>query len=104
MAGWSGSDRRERLPSNWQQIRRRILRRDGNRCTWVEYHGARCEELATEVDHIVAGDNHDDSNLRSLCTWHHARKSASEGAAASAAKRRRIEKRFRRTEDHPGLT
>ncbi|AKY03457.1 HNH endonuclease [Streptomyces phage Danzina] len=102
VAAWSGSDRQQRLPQNWAQIRRRILRRDGNRCVWV-HEGKRCEEVATEVDHIIAGDNHDDSNLRSLCSWHHQRKSSSEGRAAQLAKRRQIEKRFRRNESHPGL-
>ncbi|MEU0674484.1 hypothetical protein ABZ330_16590 [Streptomyces sp. NPDC006172] len=42
-------------------------------------------------------------NLRSLCTWHHRQKSSREGAAAQAAKRRAIQKRFRRDEAHPGL-
>jgi 5-methylcytosine-specific restriction protein A len=42
-------------------------------------------------------------NLRSLCSWHHRQKSGAEGAAAKAAKRRAIEKKFRRTEKHPGL-
>ncbi|MET8111195.1 hypothetical protein [Streptomyces prasinus] len=42
-------------------------------------------------------------NLRSLCSYHHQAKSSREGAAATHAKRRRIAKRFKRTEQHPGL-
>ncbi|MEU0344227.1 hypothetical protein ABZ092_36135 [Streptomyces bobili] len=42
-------------------------------------------------------------NLRSLCSYHHKVKSSREGAAAKNAKRRAIEKKFRRTEQHPGL-
>ncbi|MFG2923896.1 hypothetical protein ACGFYA_20600 [Streptomyces sp. NPDC048305] len=42
-------------------------------------------------------------NLRSLCSYHHRIKSSQEGAAAKNAKRRAIEKKFRRTEQHPGL-
>jgi 5-methylcytosine-specific restriction protein A len=103
MPNWSGSDRRQRLPANWAQIRRRILRRDEGRCTERDQYGKRCEEAATEVDHIIAGDNHDEANLRSLCSWHHARKSGQEGAAAKAAIRRRHDRKFRRTEGHPGL-
>jgi hypothetical protein len=38
---------------------------------------------ATDVDHIVAGDDHEPSNLQALCRFHHARKSAREGASAA---------------------
>ncbi|MCY0933643.1 hypothetical protein [Streptomyces sp. H34-S4] len=55
------------------------------------------------MDHIEPGDDHSLSNLRSLCSWHHKQKSSREGAAAYAAKRRAIQKKFRRTEQHPGL-
>ena len=102
MAQWRGSDRRERLPDNWPMIRRRILIRDGYRCTW-RHEGVRCAELATDVDHIVHGDDHGDGNLRALCDWHHQKKSSSEGGAARVAARRRINQRFRRSEPHPGL-
>lgn len=103
MPQWEGSDRRQRLPANWPTLRRRVLRRDGGRCTALDRAGARCAEPATDVDHIVAGDDHREANLTSLCGWHHQRKSSREGAAALAAKRRRIAKRFQRTEAHPGL-
>jgi 5-methylcytosine-specific restriction protein A len=65
--------------------------------------GLRCSEYATDVDHIRPGDDHSEANLRSLCEWHHQQKSSREGAAALAAKRRKIEQRFRRNEAHPGL-
>jgi hypothetical protein len=42
-----------------------------------------CALPATDVDHIEPGDNHDASNLQALCRFHHARKSAREGASAS---------------------
>jgi 5-methylcytosine-specific restriction enzyme A len=58
---------------------------------------------ATDVDHIRPGDDHSESNLRSLCGFHHQKKSSHEGGAAMAAKRRDIEKKFRRQEAHPGL-
>ncbi|MFF7254805.1 HNH endonuclease [Streptomyces microflavus] len=104
MPNWSGSDRRERLPADWPRIRIRILRRDGHRCTHRDQYGERCEELATDVDHIVPGDDHRETNLRALCGFHHRAKSSREGAYALAAQRRRIDRRFRRTEAHPGLT
>ena len=103
MASWAGSDRRSRLPADWPTIRKRILRRDGHRCTARMDDGRRCKAQATEVDHIRRGDDHRDSNLRSLCSWHHGKKSAQEGAQASWAKKRRIEQKFNREERHPGL-
>lgn len=99
---WATSDRRSRLPSDWPAIRRRILKRDGYRCTALMRDRTRCTEEATDVDHIRPGDDHDDSNLTSLCGWHHARKSSREGGQALAAKRKKIHSKFRRTEDHPG--
>ena len=102
MAQWRGSTRLDRLPDDWKARRRRVLLGDGYRCTW-RHDGVRCEELATDVDHIRPGDDHDDSNLRSLCDWHHLKKSSGEGGAARAAARRRVNRRFRRSEPHPGL-
>ncbi|QEQ94034.1 HNH endonuclease [Streptomyces phage Saftant] len=103
MAGWQGSDRRLRLPPDWPKIRARILRRDGHRCTHRDDYGTRCSELATDVDHIKPGDDHSESNLRSLCSWHHGKKSGAEGGTAARKNWRRQDRKFRRTEDHPGL-
>jgi 5-methylcytosine-specific restriction endonuclease McrA len=103
MPGWAGSDRRHDLPPNWPSIRRRILRRDGHRCVVRDPYGKRCSEPATDVDHIRPGNDHSDSNLRSVCEWHHDRKSAREGAAARAANWRRNDRKYRRSEIHPGL-
>ena len=106
MSGWAGSDRRQRLPDDWEKRRARVLRRDGHRCTeqvTTNRGTERCPEKATDVDHVRPGDDHSYGNLRSLCAWHHQRKSSREGAAAMAAKRRRIANRFRRVETHPGL-
>ncbi|MCC2278903.1 HNH endonuclease [Streptomyces sp. ET3-23] len=103
MPDWKGSSRRDRLPPDWPKIRLRVLRRDGYRCTERDQYGERCSEPATDIDHILPGDNHREVNLRALCGWHHQVKSSREGAAAQAAARRRHSKRFRRTEAHPGL-
>jgi 5-methylcytosine-specific restriction protein A len=103
MPNWSSSNRRDNLPTNWGAIRVRILKRDGHRCTHRDDYGTRCAELATDVDHIRPGNDHSDGNLRSLCKWHHGKKSGAEGAVAKATARRRIDKRFRRGEQHPGL-
>jgi len=102
MPPWEGSDRRARLPLNWESLRREVLARDGGRCRWIQ-DGRRCGAPATDVDHIRPGDDHSLSNLRSLCGPHHQRKSSSEGAFALARKRKQIHKRFRRDEKHPGV-
>ncbi|ASU85953.1 HNH endonuclease [Nocardiopsis gilva YIM 90087] len=99
MSGWRNSTRRSRLPRSWPSVRAGVLERDGYRCTWIE-HGERCERVATDVDHIVNGDDHSDQNLRSLCRPHHRAKSSSEGGRAAAAKQ---PKRRRDPEPHPGL-
>lgn len=90
---WAGSTRRARLPRDWPAIRQRILKRDQRRCTWPG-----CGQPATDVDHIVAGDDHTDANLTSLCDPHHRAKSGREGAAA----RTYVSPR-RPAEQHPGL-
>lgn len=94
---WEGSTRRQRLPSDWAQRRARVLRRDGHRCTVVT-DGHRCPAPADEVDHIVRGDDHRMSNLASICTDHHKRKTAREAADA-----RRATSNRRPREAHPGL-
>ncbi|MFD5864386.1 HNH endonuclease [Agromyces sp. NPDC127015] len=100
MPGWQGSNRKSRLPKDWPQTRKRILARDGYRCTW-RADGVRCSEKASDVDHIERGDNHDDSNLRSLCGPHHRRKSSSEGGSAYRRPSRYNVKRP--AAQHPGL-
>lgn len=96
--GWEGSDRRSRLPYDWPRRRARVLRRDRWRCTAL-VDGVPCGALATEVDHVERGDDHDERNLTSLCRHHHARKSGAEGAAARHAHGSRA----RAPEPHPGL-
>lgn len=103
MPGWQGSDRRNRLPADWPKIRKRILKRDGHRCRTLDQDGERCPELATEVDHVRRGDIHEDWNLAAICTWHHGKKSAREGALEAAKKRAATRRKFRRSETHPGL-
>lgn len=93
---WSTSDRRERLPDDWDAIRLDVFRRLGKRCL---IKGAGCLGRATEVDHIRAGDDHSPANLRPACSRCHGRKSSAEGNAMRA--RLRAAGR-RRTPRHPG--
>jgi len=103
-SNWSKSDRRNRLPADWDKIRKRALKNDQRMCQQVlGDDGGICGQEATDVDHIRPGDDHRDSNLQSLCSMHHNRKSSGEGAKALAAKRRKIDASFSTAEDHPGI-
>ena len=95
---WSGSTRRYRLPPNWNILREQTKVRAGNQCEATLNDGRRCPDQGTDCDHIVAGDNHELSNLQWLCRWHHNKKSAREGQKSS----RRITEKHPR-EKHPGL-
>jgi 5-methylcytosine-specific restriction endonuclease McrA len=59
-----------------QKIRREVLERDGNRCTFVSaVTGQRCEcERGLQFDHIkpfaLGGDSNTSQNLRLLCAAH----------------------------------
>ncbi|MFC8244158.1 HNH endonuclease [Streptomyces chartreusis] len=97
---WQGSARRARLPKNWALIRRRVLRRDNHECQTRFSDGRLCGAPANQVDHIEPGDGHSMANLRALCAWCHARKSASEGGHAAACTRVRTE---RPKQTHPAL-
>jgi 5-methylcytosine-specific restriction endonuclease McrA len=95
------SSRRRPDPRGWQALRALVFERDLNRCQEHMRDGTPCTDRGTEVDHIIplsAGGTDDLENLRLLCTWHHARKSSREGAAA----RKPISERKPR-EAHPGF-
>lgn len=95
--GWHTSDRRKRLPANWQRLRVLVLRRDGHRCrAYVD--GSRCAATATEVDHVVNNDDHSMLNLQSLCSEHHKMKTLNE---AKQARSRIAKDRKRQAEAHP---
>lgn len=94
---WEGSNRRSRLPEDWHRRRNRVLRRDDRRCQ-LRWHG--CLGTATEVDHRIRGDDHDESNLQAVCSACHQKKSASEGNDRARELRAR---RKRPPERHPGM-
>ncbi len=97
---WDTSDRKGRLPDDWETVvRPAVLRRCGGRCEKLLKSGARCPRPATDVDHKVPGDDHSMRNLQGLCGHHHAQKSAREG---NQARRQASGKKKRPTESHPG--
>lgn len=101
--GWVDSGRKAELPKDWARRRSKVLRRDGWQCKARLTDGGRCPEKATDVDHIRRGNNHHEKNLQSLCGWHHAKKSAAEGAAARIEDfKRRAKISHLPREDHPG--
>ena len=77
---WKGSDRKSRLPVDWERLRKAALTACGHRCQWVE-DGVRCPFPATDVDHIVPGDLHILENLQGLCGEHHLTKTGREARA-----------------------
>ncbi len=96
---WAKSDRRSRLPSDWQQLRAKVISRAGGRCEAKMKNTTRCTDAGTDVDHITAGDDHSLTNLQLLCKWHHGKKSSYEG---NQARPRYTERRPK--EAHPGIT
>jgi hypothetical protein len=100
--GWAPdptSRRTSPRPIGWKKIRLAILGRDGYRCTWIdEATGLRCEAQATDVDHIGDNDDHSEANLRSLCGWHHDKRTGAQASAARWSRRPQPTKR-----PHPGL-
>lgn len=100
---WSGNsatNRSEELPDDWPAIRKEVLDRDDGRCVWELPSGARCPNEATDVDHIGSKRVHEKWNLRSLCSGHHDKRTALQGAQ-EAARRRSVPPRRRKSQEHP---
>jgi HNH endonuclease. len=93
--GWSSSDRKARLPSNWRTIRAKVIARD----SICKICGVR---PSSHCDHIEAKtDTHAEDRLQGVCAECHAQKSSREGNDAQRANPR--PGRTRPTEQHPGL-
>lgn len=80
---WAGSDRKSRLPADWERLRNVVLQRCGRRCQWRDDAG-RCYQPATDVDHITPGDDHSLDNLQGLCRAHHLTKTGRDVQAKQA--------------------
>lgn len=99
---WTTSNRRQRLPTNWNKIRKQVLAKANYKCAGLDpattppptrreahgvghrWHHPACDMHATDVDHIIAGDNHELGNLQALSHACHTAKTAHENAAAKA--------------------
>jgi len=95
---WETSDRKSRLPANWQAIRRQVKARARGRCE-ATHHARGCGGWGTDADHIVPGDNHELNNLQWLSDACHRAKTATESATRNTARK---EARTKPTEQHPG--
>lgn len=85
---WGNDHRRaSELPKNWQEIRAKVFKDASYRCEWQLSDGRRCEEVATDCDHIGDRHDHSPSNLRALCGPHHDMRTAWQGIEAKRAKR-----------------
>lgn len=93
--GWQGSDRKSRLPSNWQTIRAKVLARDPI-CKICNVRAS------SHCDHVKAKtDDHAEDRLQGVCATCHGLKSSAEGQAGKAANP--PPGRKREPERHPGL-
>lgn len=90
---WSTSTRRSRLPGSWPLLRRTVLERDNGLC---QIRGPRCTRIATAVDHIQHGDNHNLTNLQAVCNTCHRVKTQHESHQTRVTRRRPDER-------HPGV-
>lgn len=99
---WTTSNRRQRLPTNWNKLRKQVLAKANYKCAGLDpdttpppttreaqgsahrWHHPACTMRATDVDHINAGDNHELSNLQALSHACHTAKTTHENAAAKA--------------------
>jgi 5-methylcytosine-specific restriction protein A len=102
--GWEGSTRRDTLPRDWPERRRKVIVRDKGLCQWLDSDGLSrnldgepiCGAPGTDVDHAGHRLDHRVSQLRLLCSKHHNRRSAQQGGLARTPLRRP-------PEQHPAL-
>lgn len=86
-------------PRGWKTLRAQVLERDGNQCTWID-DGQRCTNEGTDCDHIGDPEDHTPTNLRTLCGYHHRKRTALQARAARGP----MEPRARpKPAAHPGL-
>ena len=96
---WYVSDRRDRLPADWEARRRAVRDRARGLCQATR-HAPDCDGVGTDCDHIVQGDDHGLDNLQWLSHACHKAKTERENADRNA---RRAAMRRHPKEPPPGL-
>ena len=87
---WSTSDRRARLPSDWDARRIVVRARADGQCEGITFDGeprwhiGHCPGIGTDCDHDQAGDDHSLSNLRWLSSECHTEKTKRDSLAGMA--------------------
>ena len=94
--GWKGSTRRARLPIDWDRVRRKVLKSADGMC---QIRAQGCDVLASQVDHVVAGDDHRLSNLQATCGNCHTKKTNYEN---KIRRNKKMALKKRPTDSHPG--
>lgn len=90
---WETSDRRDRLPADWDARVAAVKRRAKGRCEET-HHAAGCDGRGRDVDHIEQGDDHSLANLQYLSIPCHLRKTRLDNGYSAAVKAP--------VEQHPG--
>jgi 5-methylcytosine-specific restriction endonuclease McrA len=85
-------------PRGWKALRAAVLDRDDHQCTWIQ-DGQRCTQAGTDADHIGDPEDHRPENLRTLCGYHHRKRTALQAVAARGP----LPSRARPRPSHPGL-
>lgn len=95
---WYTSDRAKRLPKDWPARKRTVYKRARGLCQ-APTHTPGCTGKGTEVDHIIAGDNHNLDNLQLLSHECHKEKTIQENINR---RRHAAHSRLLPPETHPG--
>lgn len=95
-SNWGSSDRKSRLPADWEARRKVVGKRDHWLCQWRLEDGSKCGLPGNQVDHIIPSGSDEPENLRVLCQAHHAFKSSSEGGKARQEALQALRKRILR--------
>jgi 5-methylcytosine-specific restriction protein A len=90
---WSTSDRRDRLPLDWDARVRAVKKRAKSMCE-AAYHVEECDLRGRDVDHIRQGDDHSLDNLQLLSGPCHAAKTRLDNGYSAAV--------MAPVEKHPG--
>lgn len=77
---WAGTNRKARLPADWEQKRQATAMIANGQCQWM-INGQRCTTPGTDCDHIIEGDDHAQHNLQWLCGPHHRQKTIADSRA-----------------------